>query len=468
MRWSIRNQILAPIIAIQAVAVTSIALATARLAADRSGRQIADRLHGVIETLTDANFPYTAGVLAKMRGLSGAHFAALTPEGRVDHATLPGLDRLPEALRAVGSIGRLHSLGGSPTLVVGGDRYFAIPLTAATAPRGPSLLVLYPETSWRRARWEAATPPLALGFGSLALMAAVTSWTAHCIGARIRTVQRQVARLAAGDFAALDPGPRDDEVRDLAGSINLLGSRLDEMCRAMGRSERSRLLAQLAAGLAHQLRNSLTGARMSVQLHLRRFPPRPGDQSLEVALRQLALTEEQVKGLLSLGRDGPRPSEHCDLGLLLDEVAFLVRPACQHAGVALDHRCAGGPFPLVADPSGLRAAVLNLALNAVEAVGRGGRVRLEVLGGGNGGESLAVEVADTGPGPPAELAQALCEPFVTSKPEGVGLGLAIARGVAAEHGGQLSWCRRNGETRFRLELPVARPSREENVAWAVS
>jgi hypothetical protein len=76
MRWSIRSQILVPLIAIQAAAVAAITITTAALAARRTGRRIVDRLNGVIDALGDASFPYTAGVLGRMRGLSGAQFAA--------------------------------------------------------------------------------------------------------------------------------------------------------------------------------------------------------------------------------------------------------------------------------------------------------------------------------------------------------------------------------------------------------
>jgi hypothetical protein len=89
-------------------------------------------------------------------------------------------------------------------------------------------------------------------------------------------------------------------------------------------------------------------------------------------------------------------------------------------------------------------------LNAIEAAGPGGAVRLEAAAIG---DQVAVEVADTGAGPPPELADSLCEAFVTSKPEGVGLGLALAHRVAADHGGRLTWIREDGETRFRLTLP---------------
>src|SRR5262249_61546087 len=107
----------------------------------------------------------------------------------------------------------------------------------------------------------------------------------------------------------------------------------------------------------------------------------------------------------------------CDLGQLLADAALLVDPACQHARVRLSHREISGPAEVLVDPSAVRAALLNLTLNAIEAAGSGGTVRLEARA--NGDEVIA-EIADTGAGPPPELADTLYEAFVTSKPGGVG------------------------------------------------
>jgi signal transduction histidine kinase len=449
MPWSIRNQILVPLIAIQAVAVATVAVTAATLAARRSEDQIIGRLNGVTDALGHSNFPYTQGVLTRMRGLSGAHFAVFANDGRVTDSTLPTLKSLPPAVQAVQPRDRLDSLGEFPTLSVDGARYFAVPLRASGGPGGPSLLVLYPETNWRQARWEAAAPPLAVGLGTLGLMAAVTSWIAHRIGGRIRELQEQVARIAAGNFEGFNPGPPGDEVQHLASSINRMCNQLKEMQRTIRQSERTRLLAQLAAGLAHQLRNSLTGARMSVQLHAKRFPAQGGDEALAVALRQLAMTEEQVKGLLSLGRVESPPRAPCELGRLLDDVSLLVNPSCEHAKVHLRRDPGKDPIHVVADATGLRAAILNLAINAVEAAGPGGEVHLAAS---TGPGDVTIEVSDTGPGPPPGVAETLLDPFVTTKPEGVGLGLALAHRVALDHGGQLSWTRDGELTRFRLTL----------------
>lgn len=451
MRLSIQDQILVPLISIQVVAVTAITIATAALAASRSEREIVARLNGVIDTLGHANIPYTASVLSQMRGLSGAHFAVLAEDGRVTDTTLPRLKTLPAAARAVLPMERLGSLGESPTFSIDSTHYFTVPLRAAGGLHTATLLVLYPETNWRQARWEAATPPLAMGLGTLGLMAAVTGWIAHRMGARIRMVQQQVARIAGGDFERFDPDPRCDEIQDLAISINVMCDQLKQMRRTIALAERTRVLSQLGAGLAHQLRNSLTGARMSVQLHARRSPPQPGDETLNVALRQLAMTEEQVKGLLSLGRAERVPHAPCELGRLLADIALLVYPSSQHAHV--DFRLLPGdkPVRVMGDEAGIRAAILNLTLNAIEAAGPGGRVN---LGASTDDGEIAIEVSDTGPGPLPEVAESLLEAFVTSKPEGVGLGLAIAQHVAVEHGGRLGWSRRGGETQFRLALPM--------------
>ncbi len=460
MRSSIRNQILIPLIGIQAVAVTAATVTVATLAATRTEREILSRLNDVIDTLAHGNFPFTASVLSRLRGLSGAHFIVAQPTGEIMETSLPDLDRLPESLRSVPQATHVESLDRHPAVLLAGVPYFAVSVPVRAGPRSGSLVVLYPETSLRQARREAVMPSLLLGFGSLVVMVFVTGLIARCIGARIRRVERQVARIASGDFQELPIEGRQDEVGDLTVSINRMCLQLKGMRRMIHDSERARLLAQLAAGLAHQLRNSLTGARMSIQLHARRYPAPPGDETLSVALKQLALTEEQVKGLLSAGRIERGPPEVCDLGQLLEEVARLVDPACQHARVALNQERngarPGAVLDVLADRSSLRAAILNLALNAIDAAGPGGAVTLAAR---QDGDQVTVDVVDNGPGPPPELAETLCEPFVTSKPEGVGLGLMFAQQVAADHGGRLAWTRAGGETRFCLSFPTASEAR---------
>src|SRR5262249_26217091 len=105
---------------------------------------------------------------------------------------------------------------------------------------------------------------------------------------------------------------------------------------------------------------------------------------------------------------------------------------------------------ITGDPSQLGHAILNIVSNAVDAVGAKGTVEIRLTGNG----MAVVEVIDTGPGPSTGMAERIFEPFVTGKPEGVGLGLAVAKQIIEAHGGKIEWRRENETTRFRIEIPT--------------
>ncbi len=335
MRWSIRQQILVPIVAIQTLTVAAITIASMVLAARRTERQIVGRIGGVVRVLGSTNFPLTDGVLAWMHGLSGAHFIAYRPAGQPAAASDPKLaaSAPPVETIPIQSQEQIETLTNSPTLMIRGQNHFAALIRPRALTSRTVLLVLYPESSWRDARWESAQAPLILGAGALALMAALTTWIAHRISGRIHRLENQVARIAEGDFQelVLDPESPHDEVNDLSRSINRMSAQLRQMSQTIRQSERTQMLAQLAAGMAHQLRNALTGARLSIQLHLKRCGDARTDTSMTVALRQLSLMEEQVRGLLTLSRLEERPLATCDLVRLLHDVTSLLEPTSEHA-----------------------------------------------------------------------------------------------------------------------------------------
>lgn len=446
MRWSIGNQILVPFAATLAIAVATIAVASAWLAARSQEAETLARLQRVVATLGGANFPYTANVLEQMRGLSGAEFVALEDGDRIRSATLTSAGELD--LSTIPLVHDADSFTQYRTIELDGVRYLAARVRSTGA---TSLLVLYPERRRIEARRNAAWPPLAIGAATAGVMVVVSVWLSRRLSRRIDAVRALFARIAQGDFEHAPAERPLDELHDLVVSANRLSDQLGGMQRTIQQTERVRLLAQLAGGLAHQLRNSLTGARMAVQLHQRRCPSRDRQDDLAVAMRQLELTEEQVKGLLALGRGHEqRDVDGCVTDLIRD-VAELVAPTCRHARVEFNWSADDGDM-IVASYGQLRAALLNLVLNAVEAAGRDGIVRVRSV---RKQQRLRIEVSDSGPGPSEELRDSLFEPFVTSKPEGVGLGLAVARRTAENLGGSLTWRRADERTVFTLDLPIA-------------
>ena len=172
------------------------------------------------------------------------------------------------------------------------------------------------------------------------------------------------------------PG-RNDELRDLGRSINEMAEQLARLQETVQRTERLRLLGQVGGGLAHQLRNGLTGARLAVQLHARECRDGGDGEALDVALRQLALVETHLKRFLDLGRTGPLRREPRGAGAPWSARRWRCwgRTASTPAST-----CAGSrrtkTAPVVGDAGQLGQLLLNVLGNAIEAAGPGGWVEV--------------------------------------------------------------------------------------------
>jgi signal transduction histidine kinase len=448
MRWPLRTQLLTPVVLLLA-GVAGISFTTAYSAARQAREQIETRLRDVARFLVEESlFPLNLGVLRNLRTLSGAEFLLVTAGGQRraslgDDTAEPRLDE-PIA-------DDWHTLRLSTPTSVEGRPYLAGAVRLRRgANAGDVLYILYPESLWRDARWQAIRPSLVLG-GSAGLAALLLALVqAKQLGGRVRELERRTRLIAAGDFSPMPLPGRDDEIRDLARSINDMASRLARYQKTVEQTERLRLLGQVSGGLAHQLRNGLTGARLALQLYQRESGEVADASALEVALRQLTLLEMHVKRFLNLGNAGEARPEPCDLTALVSEMVELLLPQCKHAGIELLWEPPERACSLMGDRGQLGQLLVNLLTNAIEAAGPGGVVEARVR---DEAGWMMLEVTDSGSGPDADIADRVFDPFVTSKPEGVGLGLAVARCVAESHAGRVAWERRGDRTCFRVELP---------------
>ncbi len=249
---------------------------------------------------------------------------------------------------------------------------------------------------------------------------------------------------------------RNDELRDLAESINRMTAQLADHQRQVRHNERLRTLGQLGASMAHQLRNAATGGRIAIELHRRDCPHGPSDESLDVALRQLRLMESYLRQFLSFGQPAPAVRQRVAAAALVEEVLGLVRPSCVHAGIDLQFTPPAEPIELEGDPEALRQLLTNLILNAVDAAVTGvsgsPRVLIDIVR--ESAETGSIRVRDTGPGPAPAVRDQLFHSFVTTKPDGFGLGLFVAHQIAERHRGRLRWQREAEMTCFAFEFPV--------------
>ena len=313
---------------------------------------------------------------------------------------------------------------------LGGEEFLceSIRLKAGHPNAGQTLFVLYPKSRFDAEVAEAVRLPLILGVTGAVVAVGLMIGVAHRLVTRIGTLRQQTRRIADGDFRPMQLASAGDELWDLGRAVNDVANQLRLLQDRMKTSERLRLLGQVSGGLAHQLRNAVTGAKLAVQVHARSCTA--GDaEALEVAGRQLSRIEADF-GPIPRTRGGPaaRPWKATSARDVDGGSGALMRPQCRHWGV--DLRWVATADPLVVSNAGrLGHAIVNLSTNAIAAAGPGGWVEVAVRQ--RAAETCIVEVKDSGPGPPPELTDRLGEPFVTGKSEGVGLGVFVARQAVA-------------------------------------
>ncbi|MBN9119725.1 MAG: histidine kinase, partial [Planctomycetes bacterium] len=247
----------------------------------------------------------------------------------------------------------------------------------------------------------------------------------------------------------------DAQLDYVVGRVKDVCQRLQEQERGRPRAEQLAAVGQLAAGVAHEVRNPLTGIKFLVEGALRRPNPTPlADEDLRLIRQEVVRIERTVRGLLDFARTPPPARRRHDLRGRVSEAAGVTRGRAEAKPVALTVAAITDPVPASVDRDQLLSLLSNLLLNAIEAAPPGGAV--EVSAGRAPDGAPIVDVTDTGPGIDPSVADRLFTPFVTTKPTGTGLGLTIAQRIARDHGGKLIGANRaTGGARFTLTLPAA-------------
>ncbi len=226
-------------------------------------------------------------------------------------------------------------------------------------------------------------------------------------------------------------------------------------------SERLAAVGELAAGVAHEIRNPLTSVKLLIQAAAgRQSNPALTSREFEVVIGEILRMEHTIQGLLDFARPPrPRRARH-DLRDTLRRALRLVQGRADQQRVRIIERFPGADVIVDADPDQLHTVFVNLAINSIEAMPRGGELDVAL----EGGTISTIHFSDTGQGIPAEVMSRLFEPFVTGKEHGTGLGLAISRRVIEEHGGKIFAINRpESGARLTVELPAVGQAADELV-----
>lgn len=349
--------------------------------------------------------------------------------GRV-FAANPDFERSPAILESVRIVWGAESV----RVVAAGSAASGPGLFRAPAAPGRELVISYGAEFVSRGKREAVLPLAVVGAAGLALLAILAYATAQTIARPIEELSRQARALPGG------------EVRPVGG-----GAELDQLVEAMNRmlaevrrTERLAVMGRMAAGVAHELKNPLSSIKLTVQmLREEAGAKEPYDLVLR-EIERLELAAEELTGAAQ-----PLRPERVALGRVVTDVLELLRPRLEHLSIRVEKRL----DPAVegdVDVARFKSCVMNLLLNGAQAMPSGGPLTIELVRR-DGRARLAI--TDAGGGVPRDLRDRIFEPFVTTKQDGVGLGLSLTKRIVEDHGGRLGFEDAAGGTTFWIELP---------------
>ena len=224
------------------------------------------------------------------------------------------------------------------------------------------------------------------------------------------------------------------------------------------RAENLSAIAQLATGMAHEVRNPLTAIKLLVQNYLQSVEAPALKEDLHIIEDEVRRMESTLNVFIDFARPRQMKREPLELASVVDKTLLLLEGRFAKQGVQVEFERASEQIDVYADAEQLRQILLNLCLNALDMMPQGGKLNIQIEH--PPGAMARLHVRDTGPGIEKQHMSRLFEPFFTTRETGVGLGLVISQRIARDHGGDLVAKNRttNGAC-FTLSIPIMKSAR---------
>ncbi len=304
------------------------------------------------------------------------------------------------------------------------------------------------------------------GAGAVAICAVLIVVLAYVIQRPMVELQEKIELVGQGDLSAsVSFSKRNDEIGDLGRNFNRMVEQLRESREEierlhrtqMSRAEHLSTLGELATGLAHEIRNPLAGIAGVIEIIGRDLPSTSPARAVVKDVRlEIAQINRIVTDLLETARPRPPQIRPSDLNTTVEHAVMLARQQVLSKPIKIELKKATDLPDVEHDSDQIHQVLLNLLLNAVQAMDGAGTVHVEISSASG---FATVSVSDTGRGIAPEHLPNIFRPFYTTKGNGTGLGLSLARRIVEEHHGRIEVSSVQGKgTEFQVFLPFKRPA----------
>ena len=456
----IHDRIVVPFGLMAVVATVAAALVSLSLVSNMLEARVESQIAKGSAFVSRSQFALNASILHLVKEIANADLVTYGAGG-VPLATTVDSGRSPGLVSAV--------IAGGPPAVAdpSGNAYLLRAMTVDGAP----YLVAYrsvAENPGTRLAFIAETSDLALALRAarmrVLLVAGVSLFffflISHFVARGVSRPIEQLLALTDASAASVSlsrerPATDDDEVARLRHVFNDMIRQLQESQDALVRSEKLAVAGLLAARVAHDVRNPMSSIKMQTQLLRSRLKHDSENQVLlRALLHDIDQVESVVRGLLELARPGELRVRLTGLAAVVDELLSHLYAQMAHRKIIVEAKLEPDLPDVLLDVERFRQALLNLVVNAADAMTDGGTLSV-VAARTPDGSAVVLDVCDDGSGIDPAIADRLFDPFVSTKRDGIGLGLVNTKTVVESHGGRVELSPRpGGGTQARITLPV--------------
>ena len=475
-RYSIQNKIVLPFILLFTIVIFVVPLIPIALFDREYDEQFSletqNWLLAILETSYITNSPADS---EKVKIAYGAEVTLVNADNIINHTTLDkelsdtGLANLDKSLKLTEVRQEISESGSNAVLrnvIVGGKPYKVS--YYHQEPHGRLYCLMRPMDKIAAAKRQAVFWMLGIAAVVILLVALISHLIGRNLANPIKDLVQFTRQVAGGDLEQQCAVKTHDEIGDLAIAFNQMTQDLRDLRNEVIQSERLATAGKMATSFAHEIRNPLSSMRMFAQMlkQKRALSESRREQSMQCILEEIERIDVIVKGLMDFARPAMLELAHHPPNAVLQEVLDLMEANLNHHQILLIKKFHPDLPHCLFDRDKLKQAFMNIVLNAIEAMPEGGTLEVQTTHDFEGSKQteskssgpVRIDVIDTGVGIPSDELERLFEPFITTKPQGTGLGLANAKRVLEQHGGEI-WIESTVGTRTKVSLwlPVSPP-----------